>query len=103
MQFFYDRSGAQYVTIQFPFPQNIIYIGKFQFVPFGDALVATTKGAKALTKRKVYVNADSFPRAFLKCPKDTGSPLFFRKAVQVPIRNCWVTGVSGAGNVVFLN
>jgi hypothetical protein len=80
-----------------------LYIGKFQFVSFGDALVATAEGAEALAKREMYVNADSFIGAFLESPKDSGPPLFFRKTVQVPIRYCGVTGVSGAGNIIFLN
>jgi len=71
-------------------------------VVFGDALVATAEGAKALTKWKVDIEAYPFAGvAFRETSNNIFFPFALGKIVAVPVRNCWVTGISRAWDIVF--
>jgi hypothetical protein len=72
-------------------------------VPFGDMLMAATKGTKTLTKRQMYIKADTLSVvAFRKGSPYRSEPFFIGIGAIFPIRYCGITGITRAWYVVFL-
>ena len=73
-------------------------------MPFGDSFVATAKSTHLLTKWQMYINTYTFFAITLI------KGLFYSffvappgKLIKIPIRYGWVTGISGTGDIVFLD
>ncbi|ERI64728.1 hypothetical protein HMPREF1551_00196 [Capnocytophaga sp. oral taxon 863 str. F0517] len=72
-------------------------------MPLGDMLMAAAKGTKALTKRQVYIEANTLSAiTFRKRSPYRSEPFFIRIGTIFPIRHRRIAGIARAWYIVFL-
>ena len=73
-------------------------------MPFGNSLVATAEGTQALTKGKMYVQADPLVRIALhKRLIDRVFPIVRVDRILFPVGNRRVASITRPGYILFLN